>query len=189
MTDLLLTNVGSQLTDITVHHPLWKYIFDGVCGIATILIAVVNIIYIYKFHNKQDEAEKIVKEKDRKMMLLKTLILDHNLMNLYTSFDNLSNHLQILKKEDNNRKDVEKNIQTDLKALSENFIFLLSAVNSDLYNNVLAESDKLRDTLVENLADDGIRLTVESKYKQYVNDPCMNAKKSMLAILFSYKGD
>ena len=33
--------------------------------------------------------------------------------------------------------------------------------------NYGAVSDNLRDTLVTNLADDGIRLTVEAKYKEY----------------------
>lgn len=33
--------------------------------------------------------------------------------------------------------------------------------------NYGAVSDNLRDTLVTNLADDGIRLTVEAKYKEF----------------------
>ena len=191
MIDLLLTDIPALPHDVTIHAPLWKYLFDGACGIATIIIAVVNIIYICKFHNKQNVSEKLAKEKERKMMLLKTLILDHNLKYLYSSFDTLSLHLQELKKDDNGnmRKKSEKTIQSDLKTFSENFVFLLSAVNTDLYNSIISESDKLRDTLVTNLADDGIRLTVDSKYKEFIDNPIMNTKKTVLSLLFGYKGD
>ena len=191
MIDLLLAHVSSLPHDVTIHEPLWKYIFNGACGIATIIIAVVNIIYIYKFHHKQDESEKLAKEKDRKMMLLKTLVLDHNLKHLYSSFDMLSLHLQELRSDDNEamRKAKEKDIQNDLKALSEDFVFLLSAVNTKLYQSILAESDNLRDTLVTNLADDGVKLTVEAKYKEFINNPIMNAKKNILSLLFDYKGE
>lgn len=191
MINLLLTNIPTLPHDVTIHAPLWKYIFDGACGIATIFIAVVNIIYIYKFHNRQDESEKLAKEKERKMLLLKTLILDHNLKHLYNAFDTLSSHLLELRMDDKEakRREVEKDIQNDLKIFSENFVFLLSAVNSELYNSILSESDKLRDTLVTNLADEGIRLTVDSKYKEFIDNPIMNSKKTVLSLLFGYKGE
>lgn len=191
MIDMILANVPSLPHDVTIHEPLWKYIFNGVCGISTIIIAVVNIIYICKFHHKQDESDRLAKEKDRKMMLLKTLILDHNLKHLYNAFDTLTSHLQVLKIDDKEavRKEKEKDIQSDLKEFSESFVFLLSAVNTELYESILRDSDNLRDTLVTNLADDGVRLTVDPKYKEFIYNPIMETKKTILSKLFDYKGE
>lgn len=156
--DTLHVAIQSMPHDVTIHEPLWRYIFTGICGIATIIIAIVNIIYIIRLHDRQDKDEKIAKEKERKMVLLKTLILDHNLKYLYSSFEAIDEHLQQLKKEECDRNAVEKLLQTDFKELSEQFIFLLSAVNVNLYKSVLNESDNLHDTLVTNLSDDGILL-------------------------------
>ena len=188
---MILANVPSLPQDVTIHEPLWKYIFNGICGIATIIIAIVNIIYICKFHHKQDESDRLAKEKDRKMMLLKTLILDHNLKHLYNTFDSLTSHLKVIKNDDKEtvRKEKEKVIQSDLKDFSENFVFLLSAVNTELYESILRDSDNLRDTLVTNLADDGVRLTVEVKYKEFIYNPIMETKKTILSKLFDYKGE
>lgn len=189
LTDTLKAVIQVLPHDVTIHEPLWRYIFTGICGIATIIIAVVNIYYVLKLHKKQDIQEQQAKERERKMALLKTLLLDHNLQYLYEAFDKIEIHLLVLKNKDCDRKVVEKNIQAELKTLSEKFIFLLSAFNTDLYNSVLKVSDELRDTLVTNLSDEGILFTVDTKYSELISKPFEEAKKKMLQTLFDYKGD
>lgn len=187
--DTLKTAIHVLPHDVTIHEPLWRYIFTGICGIATIIIAVVNIYYVLKLHKKHDIKEQQAKERERKLALLKTLLLDHNLQYLYKAFEEIEKHLLTLKNKDCDRKVVEKNIQAELKTLSEKFIFLLSAFNTDLYKSVLKVSDELRDTLVTNLSDEGILFTVEAKYSELISKPFKEAKKEMLQTLFDYKGD
>lgn len=188
-TDTLKTTIQVLPHDVIIHEPLWRYIFTGICGIATIIIALVNIYYVLKLHKKQDIQEQQAKERERKLALLKTLLLDHNLVHLFNAFDKIEVHLLALKKADCDRKLVEKNIQTELKLLSEKFIFLLSAFNTDLYKSVLKVSDDLRDTLVTNLSDEGILFTVDAKYSELITKPFKEAKKEILQTLFNYKGD
>ena len=59
---------------------------DMVYKIATIVIATVNVIlmfYVFKINYKKNDENK---RKDRRISLMKSIILDHNLKYLYEIF-------------------------------------------------------------------------------------------------------
>lgn len=68
-------------------------ILDVVYKIAMILIAAFNAWFAYTIHKLKNKKEDDFKEADRKIALLKTLILDYNLKFVYEFFDNLEAHL------------------------------------------------------------------------------------------------
>lgn len=161
---------------------------DYVYKIATVLIAGFNAWFayvIFKFKNKKEDETK---EADRKLVLMKTLVLDYNLKHMYAFFDDLIMHLTGLKQNNADKRSIEQYIQTDFKSLNEKFINLLAAIDLDLHRELLRKSDNYRDKLVENIGDEGINLYVPQKYSELIEKPYGKFKQDLISSLFNYKG-
>lgn len=76
--------------------------------IATVCIAICNLILTVKFFNFKNKKEDVDKENDRRIQWLKSLILDHNLKHFYAFFDALNIELNKLKI--NGLSDDDKNL-------------------------------------------------------------------------------
>ena len=140
------------------------------------------------FFKRKDKKEDEIKEADRKLALMKTLILDHNLKYIYAFFDDLILHLAELKQDNADKRSIEQYIQADFKALNEKFINLLAVIDLNLHRELLQISDNFRDKLVENIGDEGINLYVPSKFSDLIEKPYSKFKQDIIAGLFNYKG-
>ena len=163
-------------------------ILDVVYKIAMILIAAFNAWFAYTIHKLKNKKEDDFKEADRKIALLKTLILDYNLKFVYEFFDNLEAHLSGLNERKADKRAIESHIQADFKRLNEKFVNLLSAVDRKLYDKILDISDSCRDKLVTNIGNEGVNLYVEAQYKNLIKKPYDDIKTTILSELFGYKG-
>lgn len=163
-------------------------ILDVFYKIAMILIAIFNAWFAYTIHKLKNKKEDDFKEADRKIALLKTLILDYNLKFVYEFFDNLETHLSGLNEREADKRIIESHIQADFKKLNEKFVNLLSAVDRKLYDKILNISDACRDELVANIGNEGVNLYVESQYKKLIKKPHDDIKRKILSELFGYKG-
>lgn len=163
-------------------------IIDFFYKISMIIIAVVNIYLVIYYHSKGDKKQERIKENDRKVMMLKTLILDHNLDKFYNSYDEIEGHLKELKDRNCDKKELEKELQESFHRLFDNFINFLSAIDDNLYIALKDSCDKCRDTLLTNIADEGVNLNVDSKYRELIQVVIDENKREMLATLFKYKG-
>lgn len=163
-------------------------ILDVVYKIAMILIAAFNAWFAYTIHKLKNKKEDDFKEADRKIALLKTLILDYNLKFVYEFFDNLEAHLSGLNERKADKRAIESHIQADFKRLNEMFVNLLSAVDRKLYDKILDISDSCRDKLVTNIGNEGVNLYVEAQYKNLIKKPYDDIKRTILSELFGYKG-
>ena len=91
---------------LCVETDQFKDILDIFCKMATIVIAIFNAIFAYKIFWIKDNKDGVEKERDRKIQLLKTLVLDHNFSNFYEIFDKIEDCLQALRQP--NLSDSEK---------------------------------------------------------------------------------
>ena len=171
-----------------VQNSTFQSVLDVICKIATVLIAAFNACFAYAIFKLKDKKEDETKEADRKLALLKTLILDYNLKYMYDFFDDLIAHLDELKKNNADKRSIEQHIQADFKSLNEKFINLLAAIDLKLYRELLQISDKCRDKLVENIGDEGINLYVPKRYSESIEKPYGKFKQDILTSLFNYKG-
>lgn len=166
----------------------FNFLLDIFYKFATVAIALFNIgfaIYIYKTKDKKEDDNK---EADRKISLLKTLILDYNLKYVYAFFEELEFCLSKLKNPEEEKKGIEQQIQILFKGLNEKFIYFLSAVDNNLYQKILDESDNFRDLLVANIGDEGVNIYVENKYNELIDKPYKEFKKNIIQDLFGYTG-
>ena len=163
-------------------------VLDYSYKIAMVLIAIFNAvltIYIFCSNNKINESRQ---EADRKISLLKTLILDYNLSVFYDSFRNMESILSKLHEKECDKSEIEKNLQIEFRRLNEQFINFLNAVDSTLYQSLLVLCDKCRDELVTSLFDKGVNLWDPKKYEDLIVKPLNATKQKMLSDLFNYKG-
>lgn len=141
-----------------------------------------------KTAKENDVKSDNVREADRNISLFKTLILDYNLKYVYEFFEQLDNWLIQLKQPNCDKKGLDSHIQNEFKQLYNRFVVLLMAVDYDYYKSVLELSDKYRDKLVANIADEGVNLYVENKYSEQIDVPYRDFKIELLKFLFNYRG-
>jgi hypothetical protein len=167
----------------------WHWL-DPISKVATILIAVFNIvltIYIFTRNNRKNQNEK---EQDRKLQLFKTLVLDHNLKEFYTFYTDLSSTLVKLKSitiSDPERKNIIAESDSHFINLSRNFIDSLLAVDKQLYYAVLNAADEFQAELNNSISDKGIVLSHQPKYDEVITQNLTRSKTQILTILYNYR--
>lgn len=182
---LIINNMASNATEegssfLKTINVFYKF--------ATVMIALFNLVFAIYIFIMKDKKEDNNKEADRKINLLKTLVLDYNLKYVYSFFDELETILSILKDPKANKVTIEQQIQVLFKGLNEKFIYFLSAVDNNLYNKILRKSDNFRDQLVANIFDEGINIHVDKQYNELIDKPYKVFKKDIIQDLFSYTG-
>jgi len=168
-----------------------KDIVDFFFKLATMSIAVFNIlfaIYIFKLKNKKDDSDK---EKDRRISLLKTLVLDHNLKYFYDFFDELAAVLEELKTglDDAEKSTIKTKADVKFILLRRQFTDTFLAVDKSLYTTIIDKMDILQDELTYCIFDAGVNLTHEPKFNEMITNKLIDKKTAILSMLFMYRGD
>lgn len=167
-------------------------ILDVAFKLATILIAVLNVILtIYVFHRNTKRTNS-QKEEDRKMVWFKTLILDQNLTHLYDFFELLEEDLTRLNLNALNIEEKQKVIEStdDLFInLRRKFIDPLLGIDKNLYEKILEKLDLLQEKISIAVFDEGLNLNHLPMFKEKMLTPVSNTKTSVIKSLFNYRGD
>lgn len=159
--------------------------------IATIAITLVNTFLVWFIFIKTKNQGNEDKEQARKLDLLKSIILDHNLKHFYNFFEKTELVLNRLK--DPDLTDEEKSSIIELCGdefieLRKKFIDTLLAVDQNLYYKVLASTDKLQSDISNNAFDPGNNLSHFPKFEECIESPLQVTRTEILKILFQYKG-
>lgn len=158
---------------------------------ATILIALFNVIFAVKIFSIKNKKDDSYKESDRKMQLLKTLVLDHNLKNFYSTFDDIEKELIKLKTPqltDIEKEAIDSNIADLFIKLRRKFYDSLLGIETILYDNIESQCDSLQGHFSETIFDQGINLSHTPKYDEVINEKLINTKTEIIKQLFSYRG-
>lgn len=158
---------------------------------ATIFIALFNAYFAVKIFRLKDKKEESEKEKDRKMQLLKTLVLDHNMKNYYSIYDSIENELLNLKKANltvPDKKGIDLTLSDFFIQLRSKFYDSLLAIDDDLYDYVKNNLDELQTSFTETIFDPGINLSHTPKYDELISQKLTTSKTEILKKLFNYRG-
>jgi len=169
-----------------------KSLLDNICSVASIIIAIANvvlIIFIFRHNNKKDDTDK---EKTRRQHLLKTLVLDYNMSKFYSFYQEIhkeTNALLVnnLSTEDKSR--INENIKEKAVELRQGFIDMFLAIDENLYQMLLSKIDELIDSLTNTIFDEGINLAFKPKYDEEVSKRIRESKTAIIGVLFSYTGE
>lgn len=139
--------------------------------------------------NKKTDKESLIKEeRNRRLSLLKTLILDYNLHYYYEIFEVIERQLENLRNRECDKTIIERDLQAQFRQLFEKFLNFLAIIDSDLFESVKKKCDDCRDDLVSDISDQGINLWVESQFNTKIKKKLQNTKESILSLIFEYKG-
>ncbi|MBN2650546.1 MAG: hypothetical protein JXR50_12460 [Prolixibacteraceae bacterium] len=169
-----------------------KSLLDNICSVASIIIAITNvvlIIFIFRHNNKKDDSDK---EKTRRQHLLKTLVLDYNMSKFYSFYQEIHKETNALlannlSNEDKSR--INENIKEKAVELRQNFIDMFLAIDDNLYQMLLSKIDELIDSLTNTIFDEGINLAFKPKYDEEVSKRIRESKTAIIGVLFSYTGE
>lgn len=159
--------------------------------LATVIIAIVNVILTLKLFFFKSNKEDIDKEKDRKIQLLKTLVLDHNLKNYYEIFHKLNLNLERLKlsnEAENNVLLVEDENSKLFILLRSQFYDFLLAIDEKLYEEIKGLSDDLQQKLSNVVFDTSVNFKDELTFNERIIEVVNNSKSEILKKLFQYRG-
>lgn len=158
---------------------------------ATIFIAGFNAYFAVKIFKLKTEKDENEKERDRKIQLLKTLVLDHSLTHFHTFFESLEDSLHDLQTPD--LTDSQKEITDENNAnlfirLRSKFYDSLLAVDETLYEEIRNDADNLQSHLTDTIFDGGVNLSHLPKYDELISQKLTTAKTNILKKLFNYRG-
>lgn len=158
---------------------------------ATICIALFNAFFAVKIFWLKTEKDDNEKERDRKIQLLKTLILDHNLKYYYSIFDEIDTELDKLKQDglsDAQKGEIDSNIGSLFIKLRRKFYDSLLAIDKQLYETIKGHADELQTHLTNNIFDQGINLSHMPKFDELISEKVTVTKTEITRILFGYRG-
>jgi hypothetical protein len=156
--------------------------------IATVIIAFANIslvYYIFKENTKRDSSQK---EKDRKINLLKTLVLDYGMKYVYQFFDEIDSETKKLKNRDldvSAKRAINDSLLSYGKTLEQKFTDLFCGINPKLRTDIKDKTDDLLDVFTESIFDEGINLYAEGKFNDLIVTKITDYKSEIIKILFS----
>ncbi len=165
---------------------------NSACDIATVIIAVVNVIlllYTFCKTNRKDEANL---EKGWRIGQLKALVLDYTMKYLYAFFDdvaNATNDLRLKESPIEIKNRIEDTIQDLSRTLRLRFTDALSAIDEGLYRAILQITDNLQENLYRTAFDESGDLSNPEVFDGLVTIRISQARTEMLRLLFSYRGE
>ena len=125
---------------------------DIVYKIATVIIALVNIVFAI-----------VIFKRNKNRELIKVLVLDHSIQHFYKYFEDLDDELSKLKTQcgHEEKMEIEKNIQLLGRVLEQRFIDLFLHINPQLHEEIKDKIDKMVGKLMEVMFDEGINIYVD----------------------------
>jgi hypothetical protein len=164
-------------------------LLDSIGKIANIIIALFTLIfsaYIFYFTTKKNEETE---SKNRKTDSLKTIILEHNLKKLFSFYEltmNLMNPLVERIHSDEDKQDINNNLQNNLTQLRLEFTDLFLAVDKELYNSIKNSADLLIDDLTNKMFDEGINLNHKPKFDEEITSSISKSKTETVKYLYEF---
>jgi len=159
--------------------------------IAKIVIAGANILLLYYIFSYNSDKNDSKNERDRKISLLKTLVLDNNLKYFYKFYKSIhseTERLLVSDLDDDSKTLIDSSIGDAFINLRIQFIDLLLAVDEHMYNSFIKKADELQEYFTNTIFDDGMNLSHKPKFKEMISDKISESKTEFLKILFDYNG-
>lgn len=174
-------------------------VVDIAYKISMVIIALFNIVYVIMLNKAQNQDKEALHRSERRMDLLKTIVLIPNLKKMYKFLDKLWMELEKLKlenetdktpdKENTVKQEIEPTIQSLFATFRSDFIIVLNATAPSLGKEVEQISDTMLDKLVENMSDPGINLWVTKYFNDRIKTVYEKGKMDMVNVLFNYEGE
>lgn len=184
-------NVVQQVVD-AVEPMRDTPVLDTIYKIATVCIALANIILVFYIFHKNNNKDERNGEKSRKINLLKTLILDYNMKYLYDFFDKVKEETDKLKApvlQVSEKTSINNEVILLNSKLRQKFTDVFLAIDENIYNEILTSTDALIDGFTESIFNQGINLSHEPMFNDLITSKITTTKTHIIKTLFNYSGE
>ncbi len=164
---------------------------DIIYKIAMIFIAGFNVAFAIYIFGAKNRIDKVSNESNRKISLLKTLVLDYGLDHFYTFFDNIDKETQKLHDKGlsiTDGKEICDSLFLLGKIFRQKFADTFLAIDKNLYEGIIKNSDHLIDNITELIFDDKVVLSNMPIFDEKITKEISSTKTSIIKLLFNYKG-
>lgn len=165
-------------------------LLSSACEIAMVVIAVVNVLLLVRTSNKSKKADIEKNEQNRRLELFKTLVLDQNMDFFYKFYGDFTAESERLLTADtlDSKKEINQKLQEQTRCFRQRFTNILSAIDEQLYSEILNITDSLMDPITVAIFDQGINLTHKPKFDEKISKVISDNQVKMIRILYHYKG-
>lgn len=180
--------MDSQMIQVDVIETWWDYLL----GIATMILAAINVWLIYIIYRWQHKDTKAIEERQRRVNQFNNIFLIPRMELLKQTFDKL---IQIASKfessidDDSKKTTLSDELDGKIVEFDDNFVSFISGIDSQLYNKVHDIVEGMRDGLSHDVFDTNTAEINGSAYVQKIQARINLNYKSLLNTLFSYDGN
>ena len=165
----------------------FEFVYSGI----TIVCTLLNVILVWLIYKLNDRKDDVNAERQRKMSLFQTLILNYNINYFYEFFSSLEDEVDGLKS--SNLTVEQKQVINDrlliiASKFRRQFIDAVNAIDSELYSKILLEVDGFTDGLTNDIFDEGVNLSHIPKFEELISSKIFATKTNILKYLFDYNG-
>lgn len=156
--------------------------FDVIYNGITIVCTLLNVILVFIIYKLNDKKADVNSEKQRKMTLFHTLILNYNIEYFYKFFSSLEDEVDSLKSHDlaiEQKTAINEKILVLASKFRRQFIDAVNAIDSDLYNKIMLEVDEFTDDLTNDIFDEGINLSHLPKFEELITTKIFATKTNL----------
>ena len=148
------------------------------------------MILLVRTSNKSKKADIEKNEQNRRLELFKTLVLDQNMKVFYKFYDDFTVESEKLLTADTleSKKEIDQILQEQTRYFRQRFTNILSAIDEQLYKDILNATDSLMDPITEAIFDQGINLAHKPKFEEKVSKVISDNQVKMIKILYHYNG-
>ena len=165
----------------------FEFVYSGI----TIVCTLLNVILVWLIYKLNDRKDDVNAERQRKMSLFQTLILNYNINYFYEFFSSLEDEVDGLKSSNltvEQKQVINDRILIIASKFRRQFIDAVNAIDSELYSKILLEVDGFTDGLTNDIFDEGVNLSHIPKFEELISSKIFATKTNILKYLFDYNG-
>lgn len=177
-----------DIVRVDVLETWWDYLL----GIATIILAGVNLLLIYYIYQLQLKDSSIIEERQRRVSQFNNIILIPRMEFLKKTFEeitNLSSEFEKCANDEEIKGEYYKKIEVEIDNFNVNFVDFVIGIDSNLYSSIHEIVEDMRDGLSQIIFDTDTEKTSSAEYVQKIQSKIYETYKALIKTLFSYDGN
>lgn len=143
-----------------------------------------------KEHDDRIEAT-MLQEQNIRLQWFKELVVQPHLPDINRFYAKLHDIDQLIVENplsENRRQQISELVKQEQAMLRKKFVDVLRGVNTQLYNDVIANLDTLIGAITITLFDDGFNLTHKPTFEREIGSKITYSRNDLIRLIYSYKG-
>jgi hypothetical protein len=160
---------------------------DLLAKIALIIIGTSNFFLAFFIFRKNYSWNDQIKKKERNLALIKTLVIDQGIKDVYLNFEVLMKELNKIPNEGmsfSQRVELIPSLEDVIFNFRKNFIDLFAEINQGTYLELINITDDYQSSVMSVLSDEGINLNHKRTYDENILGNIIKFKSKFVSVIY-----